>query len=125
VALAHALSPLPLVGVSITVVASEMPKTKMRLRAGEPITSDVVMSLRKGQRFGPPASARTASMYASRELRRLPRILRGDLLSAAFGAGVIAVLASGEPVPNLPEFLDDVRALVEQSVGKKVSLVLA
>jgi len=124
-ALARALLPLPLIGVSITVVASEMPNTKMRLRAGEPITSDVVMSLQKGHRIGPPASARTACMQASRELRRLPRILRGDLLSVAFGAGVIAVLASSEPVPNLAEFLSDVRALVELSVGRKVSLVLA
>ncbi len=117
VALAEAMTPLPVTGRSLLLVPSEMPNALIKQRAQKPISCDVVLSLTKeARRLTLKNGVHRASTLAVRALADCPSVTAGDFKSAAYGAGLIVGLRSAAAPADWAVFLTEVQKRVEASL---------
>ena len=115
VALAKALSPLPVTGHSVVLIPAEMPNALIKQRARRPISCDAVLSLANGSRTARIEQAQDAAVeIACDALADCADLLSGDVRSAALASGVLAGLRCSKEPPKWPEFLEAVADRVDR-----------
>jgi putative DNA methylase len=113
-ALALALTPLPLTGFAVSLVPSEMPHSRMKQRSAAPISCDAVIHLKKGPRNKRPPEIERWSTQMRQNLADVRVRLAGDDVSGAYAAALLAGLSSAE-VHSWHVLLDSARSLVTRS----------
>ena len=114
-ALAAALEPLTLMGDNMILVPAEMPNALVKQRARLPIAFDALLCFFKAKRsMGDHNRIEAAVRLALRALAGTKNTLPGDVVSAAYAAGVVVGLKNSTPPKDWEGFLDSVRQRVEE-----------
>lgn len=95
-ALANALTTLPLTGHAVSLVPTEMPHSKMKQRSAAPISCDAVIHLKKSARTRETPNLEVWARDMRRQLAGLNVRLAGDNANGAYAAALLAGLSSRE-----------------------------